>query len=163
MMTQTLRLVLSVAVLVVFWLLLSGKDDTWLVVSAFVCAGGVVAFARMKRISDGEGFPVEDLPRALVYWPWLVWQMVLSGLNVSRLILRPDAISPTLVQVEALQASAAGMTTYANSITLTPGTITVEASENRRRLWVHAITRENADGFADDDMNEWVAWVDGER
>ena len=163
MMTQTLRLVLSVPVLFGFWLLLSGKYDTWLVVSAFVCAVGVIAFSRLKRVTDGEEFPVEDLPRVLLYWLWLIWQMALSALSVSRLILRPDAITPTLVQVEALQSSAAGITTYANSITLTPGTITVEASEQKRRLWVHAITRENAEGFADDAMNEWVAWVDGER
>jgi len=88
---------------------------------------------------------------------------VLSALDVSRLILGIGRISPSLVSVEALQASATGLTTYANSITLTPGTISVEVSEHRRRIWVHAITRENAAGFADDPMNEWVAWMDGER
>jgi len=163
MITQGIRLLLIVPVLFAFWLLLSGKYDTWLVISALLCSVLVVAFARAKGVTDGEGFPVEDLARGLVYWPWLAWQMVLSALDVSRLILGIGRISPSLVSVEALQASATGLTTYANSITLTPGTISVEVSEHRRRIWVHAITRENAAGFADDPMNEWVAWMDGER
>jgi multicomponent Na+:H+ antiporter subunit E len=66
-----------------------------------------------------------------------------------------------LVKVRALQKSAVGLTTYANSITLTPGTISVEVSEREKAIWVHAITKENADGFADDKMNRWVAWMDG--
>jgi len=163
-MWKILRLALMVVVLAGFWLLLSGKYDTWLVVASIICSILVVAFARIKRISDSEGFPVEDFLRAAVYWPWLVWQIVLSALNVTRLILSGErAISPTLVSVEALQASASGITTYANSITLTPGTISVEVSERDRRIWVHAITRENAEGIGDDPMNEWVAWMDGER
>jgi multicomponent Na+:H+ antiporter subunit E len=87
--------------------------------------------------------------------------MVLSGLNVSKLILHPRLpISPTMVKVDAQQKSAVGLTTYANSITLTPGTISVEVSERGKAIWVHAITRENAEGFADDEMNRWVAWMD---
>ena len=99
---------------------------------------------------------------SLFYWPWLGWQMVLSALNVTRLILHPRLpISPTMVKVTALQDSAVGLTTYANSITMTPGTISVEVSEQGKAIWVHAITRENADGFADDEMNRRVAWMDG--
>jgi multisubunit Na+/H+ antiporter MnhE subunit len=53
-----------------------------------------------------------------------------------------------------------GLTTYANSITLTPGTISVEVSEQGRAVWVHCITRENAEGFDHDEMNDRVAWMD---
>ena len=63
--------------------------------------------------------------------------------------------------VDALPQSAVGLTTYANSLTLTPGTISVEVSEKGSAVWVHAITKENADGFADDEMNRKVAWMDG--
>ena len=66
-----------------------------------------------------------------------------------------------MVKVDTLQDSAVGLTTYANSITLTPGTISVEVSERGKAIWVHAITRENAAGFADDEMNRRVAWMDG--
>ena len=157
-----MRLVLISATLFAYWLLLSGHYETWLVVSGAVLSVLVVAFCLFKGITDAEGFPIEKLPRALVYWPWLGWQIVLSGLNVTKLILNPALpISPTMVKVGALQSSAVGLTTYANSITLTPGTISVEVSEQGKAIWVHAITRENAEGFADDEMNRRVAWMDG--
>jgi multicomponent Na+:H+ antiporter subunit E len=157
-----MRLVLISATLFAYWLLLSGHFETWLVVSGAVLSVLVVGFCLFKGITDEEGFPIEKLPRALIYWPWLGWQMVLSALNVSRLILHPRLpISPTMVKVDTLQDSAVGLTTYANSITLTPGTISVEVTERGKAIWIHAITRENAEGFADDEMNRRVAWVDG--
>jgi len=157
-----MRLVLISVTLFGYWLLLSGHYDARLVISGAVLSVLVVAFCLFKGITDEEGFPIEKLPRALIYWPWLAWQMVLSALNVTRLILHPRLpISPTMVKVDALQKTAVGITTYANSITLTPGTISVEVSEQGKAIWVHAITRENAEGFSDDEMNRQVAWMDG--
>ena len=107
------------------------------------------------------GIPLELIPRGLIYWPWLLWQILLSGLRVTRLILSPSLpISPTLVKVNARQDSSVGLVTYANSITLTPGTISIEASERGHCIWVHAIEREGAEGFQDDEMNAQVAWFD---
>ncbi len=157
-----MRLVMISATLFAYWLLLSGHSETWLVVSGAVLSVLVGAFCLFTGITDEEGFPIEKVPRALLYWPWLGWQIVLSALNVTKLILNPRLpISPTMVKVDALQKSAVGLTIYANSITLTPGTISVEVSEQGKAIWVHAITRENAEGFADDEMNRRVAWMDG--
>jgi multicomponent Na+:H+ antiporter subunit E len=157
-----MRLILIVLTLFVYWLLLSGHYAWWLVAFGAVLSVLVVLFCWVKGITDEEGFPVGLIPRAVFYWPWLLWQIVLSGLNVTRLILAPSLpISPTLVKVEADQKTAVGLTTYANSITLTPGTITVEATEKGRALWVHAIERSGAEGFDDDEMNRRVAWFEG--
>jgi multicomponent Na+:H+ antiporter subunit E len=157
-----MRLVLISVTLFAYWLLLSGQFTPWLIGAGAVLSVLVVAFCLFKGLTDEEGFPIEKLPRALVYWPWLGWRMALSALNVARLILHPRLpISPTMVKVDAKQRSAVGLTAYANSITLTPGTISVEVSERGKAIWVHAITRENAEGFADDEMNRWVAWMDG--
>jgi multicomponent Na+:H+ antiporter subunit E len=156
-----MRLVLISFTLFGYWLVLSGHYNTWLVASGAVLSIAVVGFCLFKGLTDEEGFPIEKLPRALAYWPWLGWQMVLSALNVSKIILDPKLpISPTMVKVDAQQKSAVGLATYANSITLTPGTISVEVSERGKTIWVHAITRENAEGFADDEMNRRVAWMD---
>lgn len=158
-----MRWVLISIMLFIYWLLLSGHfHEPWLVISGAVLSVGVVFFCTYKRIVDAESFPIEKLPRSLLYWPWLGWQIVLSALNVTKLILNPKLpISPRMVKVATLQQSPVGLTTYANSITLTPGTISVEVGERRKAIWVHAITRENADGFADDEMNRRVAWMDG--
>ena len=157
-----MRLILIVLTLFAYWLLLSGEYKTWLIMSGAAGAVAVVAFGLRKGIIDAEGFPAELVPRGLLYWPWLVWQIVLSALNVTRILLDPRLpISPTMVQVEAKQRSAVGLATYANSITLTPGTISVEVGEKVRRIWVHAITRDGAKGMEDDEMNARVAKMDG--
>lgn len=159
-----MRLILIVLVLFAYWLLLSGHWDAWLIATGAGCAIAVVAFSAAQGIADAEGFPIGLIPRGLVYWPWLALQVLKSGLRVTRLILDPRLpISPTLVKVDTLQKTAVGIATYANSITLTPGTLTVEATERGRALWVHAIEREGAEGFADDEMNRRVAWFEAAK
>ncbi len=159
-----MRLILITVALYLFWLALSGHYGLWFVVSGFLLSLGVVAFCWSKGITDAEGFPVGLLTRAVYYWPWLAFQILKSGLRVTRIILDPKLpISPTLVRVDALQKTAVGLTTYGNSITLTPGTLTVEATERGRALWVHAIERAGAEGFSDDEMNRKVAWFEATK
>lgn len=156
-----MRLVLIIVALYAYWLVLSGHYDPWFTVSGFLLSAAVVAFCRAKGIADREGFPVGLVPRGLLYWPWLLLQIVKSGLNVTRIILHPRLpISPTLIKVAALERTSVGLTTYGNSITLTPGTLTVEATERGRALWVHALERSGAEGFSDDEMNRRVAWFE---
>jgi multicomponent Na+:H+ antiporter subunit E len=156
-----MRLVLIALLLFVYWLVLSGHYETWLIAFGAVLSVVVVVFCWSKRMTDAEGFPIGLMPRGLVYWPWLIWQIVLSALRVTKLILDPKLpISPTLVKVNAQQQTSVGLVTYANSITLTPGTISIEASEKGNAIWVHAIERESAEGFEDDEMNRKVAWFE---
>ena len=159
-----MRLGLIALTLFAYWLLLSGHYEPWLVISGAVLSLAVVIFCSMKGITDAEGFPIGLVPRALQYWPWLGIQILKSGLRVTRLILDPRLpISPTLVKVAAEQKTAVGLVTYANSITLTPGTISIEASERGRTIWVHAIEKSGAEGFADDEMNHRVARLEKGR
>ncbi|MEM1164026.1 MAG: Na+/H+ antiporter subunit E [Pseudomonadota bacterium] len=158
-----MRLLLITATLFGYWLLLSGEwGHAWLIWAGGILSLAVVGFSLFKGLTDEEGFPVENLPRGLVYWPWLGWQIVLSALTVTRIVLDPKLpISPSMVKVPADQDTAVGIATYANSITLTPGTISVEVSESGKAIWVHAITRAGADGMEDDEMNLKVAWMEG--
>lgn len=78
---------------------------------------------------------------ALLYMPWLFMQVLKSGLHVSRLILHPALpIKPELVPYETKLSSDGELVVLGNSITLTPGTITVEIEP--RKLIVHAIDAE---------------------
>lgn len=157
-----MRQVISVIVLFGYWVVLSGfLDVPWLMISGAVLSVAVIVFCTAKGVTDREGFPIGLVPRGLIYWPWLVMQIVLSALRVTRLILAPGLpISPTLVKVDAQQRTAVGLVSYANSITLTPGTISIEASEKGQAIWVHAIERDSAEGFKDDPMNRKVAWFE---
>jgi len=129
--------------LVVFWLALSGHYSPWLVGMGVLSALAALFAALRMGVIDGEGHPVQLLPRTLTYYPWLAREIAKSAWSVTRLILDPRLpISPTMTVVKASQRTPVGIATYANSITLTPGTITVGVSGNE--LTVHAIVSAGA-------------------
>lgn len=141
--------------LYLFWLLLSGYFTPFLMVAGAGSALAVVLFTRRLRVLDAEGHPLQLLPCAAVYGGWLLVEIVKSGWAVSRLIVDPRLpISPTLVRFKPGQKTAVGLVSHANSITLTPGTITVLAEPHE--FLVHAITRAGAEGTIDSDMDRRV-------
>lgn len=139
-----------------FWLVLSGYYNVITLTAGLVSVVGTIALASRMKILDREAHPIALLPGALIsYWPWLAWEMAKSGWDVMKLILNPKLpISPTLVRVRASQKTSSGIATYANSITLTPGTVTcrIEGDE----FLVHAITREGAESLLDGEMDRRV-------
>ena len=152
-----MRLILTAVALFAYWLLLSGHYSAWLVGAGAVCSAGVVAFTMRMGCADDEGFPIRLVPAGLVYWPWLAIEIIKSALDVTKLIINPALpISPKMIRVETSQDTAVGITTYANSITLTPGTISVEVSERDRAIWVHAISADSAAGLQDGEMDKRV-------
>ena len=97
--------------------------------------------ARM-RIVDREA-NLGDLQNVgiLLYLPWILWEIVKANLDVSRVILDPKLpIAPRMIRVDASQRSPLGKVIYANSITLTPGTVTVDVDEEDSTILVHALT-----------------------
>ncbi len=151
-----MRLVSTFLVLFAFWLLLSGFFTAFLMLAGIGSALAVVLFARRMDVVDHEGHPIHLAPRALlVYWPWLFKEIVKSACTVASIIVRPSLpISPTMVRVRATQKTDVGRTTFANSITLTPGTLSVEVGEEE--FLVHALTRQGANDLASGDMDRRV-------
>ncbi|MGH8677339.1 MAG: Na+/H+ antiporter subunit E [Burkholderiales bacterium] len=151
-----MRLVSTISILFAFWLLLSGYFTAFLLTAGIACAFGVAMFARRMDVVDHEGHPVHLALRALLsYWPWLVKEIVKSAWDVSKLIVHPRLpISPTLITVKATQKTDLGRTVFANSITLTPGTISVDVS--RGEILVHALTRAAAEALAAGEMDRRV-------
>lgn len=155
-------LVSSAITLFAFWLLLSGFFTLFLVSAGLACAAAVVWFAHRMEVVDHEGHPVHFTLGALGYWPWLVKEIVKSAIDVSRIILNPKLpISPTLVEVDTSQKTEVGVVTYANSITLTPGTISVQVRHGR--ILVHALTRGGAESLAQGEMDRRVTRMEGVR
>jgi len=149
-------------VLYLFWILLSGYFEPFLLSAGAGSALAVVLLARRMRIVDREGHPIQMITTVFLYWPWLIKEIAKCAWDVSRIILDPRLpISPVLVRFKPTQKSQAGLTTHANSITLTPGTITVEASADE--FLVHGLTREAAAGVIDSDMDRRVTQVEGYR
>lgn len=155
-----MRIAALVVALFAFWLLLSGMYTPFLVLAGLGCSIAVAAFAGRMGAADPEGHPVHLTYRALLYWPWLVKEIAISGWRVTRIILDPRLpISPTLVRFVPGQASIVGLVIHANSITLTPGTITVEADEEG--FLVHSLTRAGAAGLAGSGMDRRVTRLEG--
>jgi multicomponent Na+:H+ antiporter subunit E len=155
-----MRTVSLAAFLFIFWLALSGHYTPVLIaVGAAVAAAGA-AIAVRTRVVDEEGHPIHLAGGALTYFPWLLWEIAKAAWSVTKVILHPRLpISPTMTVVRASQRSKVGVATYANSITLTPGTITVGVRDDE--LTVHALVREGADDLEAGGMDSRVAQFDG--
>jgi multicomponent Na+:H+ antiporter subunit E len=90
-----------------------------------------------------------------------VKEILVSAWRVARIIVHPRLpVSPTLARFRPSQQSTVGLVTHANSITLTPGTVTVEAG--RDEFLVHALTREGARGLAGSEMDRRVRRLEGD-
>lgn len=152
---------LSLAILLfAFWLGLSGHYTPMLVTIGAVCAVACVFAAIRMRAADEEGHPIELFWGALTYIPWLFFEILKSGWAVTKIILDPAMpISPTMTVVRASQKTQAGIATYANSITLTPGTITVGVSGND--LTIHALVRDGALDLEGGGMDRRVSQFEG--
>jgi multicomponent Na+:H+ antiporter subunit E len=155
-----MRIAAVAGFLLVFWLALSGHYTPWLIAIGILSSAAVALAANRMGIADSEGFPIRLLARAPAYWPWLVKEIALSAVSVVRMILSPALpVSPTMTAVRAGQRTGAGIATYANSITLTPGTITVGVSGDD--LTVHALARDGALDLESGRMDRQVTQFEG--
>jgi multicomponent Na+:H+ antiporter subunit E len=150
----------SGAVLFGFWLTLSGYLEPFLVSAGAGSAAAVVWLAHRMQLIDREGHPIHLRGRVLTYLPWLFREMAKSAWDVSKIILNPRLpVTPAMVRVKASQRTTVGVVAYANSITLTPGTISVEVGDGA--ILVHALTKAGADALATGYMDRRVLRFEG--
>jgi multicomponent Na+:H+ antiporter subunit E len=143
------------AVLYCLWLLLSGYFQALLLSLGGVSVIAVVWIAHRMDVIDHEGHPIHLTARAILYWPWLIGEIVKANIDIARVIVRGKMpISPSVIEVKATQGTELGQVIFANSITLTPGTVTIAV--DRDIVSVHALTRESADGLLTGDMDRRV-------
>ncbi len=142
------------------WLLWSGHY-TVLLLSFGVASCALAAFiARRMDALEGENHPIRLGPRIFTYIPWLLWAIFKANIDVARRVLSPKLpISPNIVRVDASEKTEFGQAIFANSITLTPGTVTLLVSDGI--MTVHALTQESAADLETGEMNRRVAGVEG--
>ena len=156
---RALRTLALAGSLFAFWVLLSGIYTPFLLLSGLGASLAVAALASRMELADREGHPIDLALSALAYWPWLFKEIAKAGWQVTRIILDPRLpISPTLVRFRPSQKTPVALATHANSITLTPGTITVDADSEE--FLVHALTREGAAGVTGSEMDRRVSRMD---
>lgn len=142
------------------WLVLSGYLKGLLLMLGLASIVLVVIIASRMDVVDDEGHPYHLQPfRVLDYWGWLLVEIIKANIDVSKRILHPVMpIAPTLLRVRASQTSEVGQVIYANSITLTPGTVSVDLNEDY--IEVHALTRETADALKTGEMDRRVTMLE---
>ncbi len=147
-------------ILVSVWLLGSGVYTTQMITLGLLSCLAVTLLCVRLKVVDSEAQPVQLGLRPLAYLPWLFREIALANWDLARRLLSPTmAIRPQLIRVRASQKSDVAQVLYANSITLTPGTVTLELEEGE--LLVHALTDEAADQLRGGEMDRRVRAVEG--
>ena len=142
------------------WLALSGHYTPFLLAIGAVCTAFAVAVAMRMDVVDHEGHPIHLGYRIPLYWGWLTIQVLISAVKVGRLVLSPRLrIDPVLETVPSSQKTDLGRVIYANSITLTPGTLSTTVTADG--IEVHALTRRGMDELKAGDMDRRVTQVEG--
>jgi multicomponent Na+:H+ antiporter subunit E len=148
-------------VLMAVWLLLSGHYTP--LITGFGIASCLMAalIAKRMEVVDKEGHPLHLGPKIVIYWGWLLVEIFKANLDVAKCILFPSRyLRPSMFTSKLTQKSDLGKVIYANSITLTPGTVTVDLDEDT--VMVHALTDASAAGVMNGDMDRRVTKVMGE-
>lgn len=130
------------------WVVLSGKFDP------FHLSLGLISCGIVAYLSSDLLFPSPRIKGLLVQWarfiryiPWLMVEIIKANLHVTYLVFHPrmmELIDPKIVKFRSKLQSDLALVTFANSITLTPGTITVDVSIDGD-FKVHAIDKASGD------------------
>jgi multicomponent Na+:H+ antiporter subunit E len=139
----------------VVWLLLSGHYTPLILSFGAVSVLIVVWFMwRMERADEKlEVLPMR--PSMLYYLLWLMWQVVLSNIDLVRRIWDPNLpIRPTWQRLDTKVTSSLAKTLYANSITLTPGTLTTDVREDH--FMVHSLSPDGIEDLRKGGMEEKI-------
>lgn len=146
----------TAAAMFLFWLALSGQFTGLLIGSGAAAALLVAALGRGGPALPGPAF----LFRLTAYLPWLFLQITLSSLDVAYRVLHPSRpIDPRVIRIKNPCRTPLGTALLANSITLTPGTVTLDAGPSE--LVVHSVSEEAAAALQAGEMQRRVLLVEG--
>lgn len=157
-----------VAIMMIFWILLSGRFEVkFLIYGTFtsLIAGYICMPLLMLKSADGKneyfalGFSIF---RLAVYCLWIFWQLITSNFALAKVIVSPElAIDPQVIRFKVNMDNPMALTVLANSITLTPGTVTMNVTDDGV-YEIHALTDDAAGGIRAGDMQRHVARLFGQ-
>ena len=125
-----------VFILATVWFIWSGHTAPFMLMLGGLSCLIVLWFCGRMGILDPEGVPLHLGLGPLIYAPWLIKEVFKANLNVARRILsRPLQIDPSVADVPARQKTEVGRVIFANSITLTPGTVSLDIQNGTIRVY----------------------------
>ncbi len=141
------------AALATIWIGLSGVFKPLLLGLGVVSILVVLLLSARMKLLDRTAVPYFNLPSFLIYWVWLIGEIAKANVQVIRACLKPELdIAPALVKVKTRCRSEMAKTLFANSITLTPGTVSVELEGDK--ILVHALYEDSAGPDAFEEMDK---------
>ncbi len=153
--------ILTFIILFSFWILLSGYFDFMHLFLGIISSLFVAFISHDLMIGDvniRRGF--KKLLRFIRYLPWLLYQIALANLDIVYRTLHPNMpIAPRIIKFKTDLKTDMGIVTLANSITLTPGTVTIDVKNGE--FIVHAIAEKPAEDLLEGEMQARVKIVEG--
>lgn len=142
-------------VLALLWWVLSGSTSFKLVGLGIASVLFTVYVSQRLQAIDKESLPLHLGIRLIRYWPYLLWQIVIANIQMTRLVLsrKPD-LDPRIFRVNIRQTSDLGKVVLGNSVTLTPGTVTLDFVDDD--IEVYAINETAAAGVMSGEMDRRV-------
>lgn len=148
-------------ILAATWLALSGYFITMILTFGVISIVFVLWMCARMEILDRETVPYLSLPLSIIYFFWLFKEIVKANMQVVKAVLSPDLeVSPTLTKIPYPNDADVARAMFANSITLTPGTVSVHMEDDH--ILVHALLKEMSNPEDFKDMGEQAAWSIGE-
>lgn len=147
------------AVLVLLWLGISGVYKPLILGLGAASIALVVWISRRMDVVGVEHNPALYSWRLPLYWGWLLWQIIIANFQVAACALQPSRIQSRVVRVPVPQQTAVGKVAYANSVTLTPGTVTLLLEPDE--LTVHALHAGSAEDLESGAMAQRILWLEG--
>ncbi len=156
---EVTRFIATFIIMFGFWLLLSGHYDLFHISIGVLCCGLVSHVSHDLLFANPRAGDMRVIvKRFITYVPWLLYQIVMSNLHVARLALSPSMpIDPEIITFKTKLESDISMVTLANSITLTPGTITIDVKDGV--YYVHAVSKKTAGDLMTGEMEDRIAHI----
>lgn len=155
-MRHTISLLITLAA---FWLLNSGHYTPLVLLLGMLSIALVLIISQRMDVVDHESQPIHLTKNIFSYYLWLIKQIIQANVTVVKHIwLGNESISPTLSTIKISQKTDMGKVIYANSITLTPGTIAIDLVEDE--IMVHALLAEDVDTLKDGEMDRKVTQLE---
>jgi len=148
----------SFAVLLfLFWIFLSGHLEPLLLGLGMASVALTVFLSRRMNVIDHESYPLHLSSKFPGFFVYIFREIVKANIDVVTRILswRKAPISPQMIEIPQSQETDLGAVIYANSITLTPGTVTIKLSKDN--LTVHALSKEAASELATGAMSKEIS------
>ena len=142
------------------WLLMSGHYNVLIVSLGIISCAFCVYVAKRGKLIDDEGLPVFFMPRLLNYLIWLFKEILKSNLSTAKVIIN-GKVEPETFTVKTSQVTDVAKVTYANSITLTPGTVTTKIQKGV--FEVHALNSDFGNDVRTNEMDKKVTWLEGKK